>query len=388
MERKDKFIGILAAAGSGRRLAAGRPKQFLCLAGRPLLAWPAEIMAGLEEIAELIITCPEGREELTRACLGEAARKKPCHIIQGGLSRQESVTLALEQAELKGYGWVVIHDAARPFTQPGLFCQVMAQARSGGAALAAWPSSDTIKEADQEGRVKSTLDRETIWLAQTPQAFALLPLLQALRSRPAGLVYTDEAALWEMSGRALQLVAGPRSNFKITTEDDWNLAQRLSYQPRIGFGFDAHRLVAGRPLIVGGVLIAHPRGLQGHSDADVLTHALMDALLAAASLGDIGAHFPDQAPAYANISSLKLLEMVKSKLTGYEIQQINALIVAQSPKMAPHIPAMRANWAAVLSLAAERINIAATTTEGMGYAGRGEGIAAQAQVLLKEKSSF
>jgi 2-C-methyl-D-erythritol 4-phosphate cytidylyltransferase/2-C-methyl-D-erythritol 2,4-cyclodiphosphate synthase len=387
MAKKDKFIGILAAAGAGSRLGGGEAKQFLTLGARPLLAWAAQTMAQTEEISEIIITCPEGAQARTRACLGETV-KKPCYIIKGGASRQESVALALERAEDLGYGWVVIHDAARPFTRPELFCQVMSQARQSGAALAAWPSSDTIKAADQADWVQDTLPRERIWLAQTPQAFALPPLLRALRSLPAGLVCTDEAALWAKDGGKAKLVAAPRSNFKITTMDDWNLAKRLVCQPKIGFGFDAHCLQPGRPLVLGGVIIDHPRGLQGHSDADVLTHALMDALLAAAGLGDIGIHFPDHDPAYAGISSLELLRMVKLKLTGYEIEQVNALIMAQSPKMSPHIPAMRANWAAVLALQEARINIAATTTEGLGYIGREEGIAAQAQVLLQDEASF
>jgi 2-C-methyl-D-erythritol 2,4-cyclodiphosphate synthase len=178
------------------------------------------------------------------------------------------------------------------------------------------------------------------------------------------------------------------SCWRLTTKEDCILVQQLLCRPKIGFGFDAHQLIPDRRLIVGGVTIDYHLGLNGHSDADVLTHALMDALLAAAGLGDIGAHFPDHDPAYAGISSLKLLAMVKLKLAGYEIQQINALIIAQEPKMAPHIPAMRANWALTLATAEERINIAATTTEGMGYIGRGEGMAAQAQVMLMENLSF
>ncbi|MDR1396125.1 MAG: 2-C-methyl-D-erythritol 4-phosphate cytidylyltransferase [Desulfarculales bacterium] len=385
MKNYDKFIGLIAAAGLGQRLGADKPKQFLPLAGRPLLAWSAEAMEKTEEIAEIIVICPAGREEEARSCLKRAS--KPCHIIRGGPSRQESVALGLDLAQELGYGWVVIHDAARPFARPELFRRVMAQARRHGAALAAWPCSDTVKTADQEANVKSTLPREQIWLAQTPQAFAL-PLLKAAAELSEGLVCSDEAALLELNRQKVKLVAAPRANFKITAPEDWISAQQLLCRPRIGFGFDAHRLIPDRRLILGGVAVDYHLGLQGHSDADVLTHALMDALLAAAGLGDIGLHFPDHDPAYAGISSLKLLAAVKLKLAGYEIQQINALIMAQAPKMAPHIPAMRANWALTLATGEERINIAATTTEGMGYIGKGEGMAAQAQVMLMENSIF
>lgn len=379
LSESDKFVALVAAAGSGMRMGLNSPKQFAPLNRHTVLAEVCSVLQEVEQIDAIIIISPPGWDiEREYASCFAKVRK----VVNGGATRQESVANGLAVARAMGYGWVVIHDAARPFAGPALFNAVMAAARAHGAAVAAWPCSDTVKRADKDLFVKATLPREEIWLAQTPQAFNLKLLLEASLAADAMPPFTDEAALLEHLQKKVKLVPAPRYNFKITTMEDLQLARKIISSPRIGLGFDAHRLTPGRDLVLAGVKIDYELGLHGHSDADVLTHALMDALLSAAGLGDIGRHFPDTDPAYDGISSIALLRQVKQKLEGFTIGQVNAVLMAQKPKIAPYIPAMQANWASALDLDAGMINIAATTTEGLGFIGRGEGMAAQAQVML------
>lgn len=377
---KNEFIALVAAGGAGTRLGAAQPKQFLSLGGRSLLARVCGSLAQVDNIAEIVVIHPPGQQPQGLSL------NMPLTFITGGATRTASVQNGLAYAKAHGYHWVLIHDAARPFTRPQLFNQVMAQAREHGAAIAAWPSSDTVKRAGAEGFVAATLAREHIWLAQTPQAFKLAPLMDALAKAPRGLSFTDEAGLLEHLGHKVKLVAAARGNFKITTSEDWQMAKELCAWPRIGLGFDVHALTPGRGLILAGVEVPYHLGLAGHSDADVLTHALMDALLSAAGLGDIGRHFPDSDQAYAGISSLSLLRKVLALLTGegFKPVQVNAVLMAQAPKIAPYVEAMRANWATALALPLSLVNIAATTTEKLGFIGQGQGMAAQAQAMLQE----
>ena len=308
----------------------------------------------------------------------------------GGRKRQDSAARGVEAVARRGARWVLVHAAARPLARPELFSRVLAAARRTGAAAAAAPCVDTVKESDDGRLVKATLDRSRLWLAQTPQGFRV-DLLRRAQERAAaeGYIATDEAGLMEWQGHDVELVSSDRGNLKITAPEDLELARgRLGADAdrarRMGQGLDAHRLVPDRPLILGGVEIDHELGLMGHSDADVLTHAVMDALLAAVGLGDIGGMFPDSDPAFKGADSLALLDRVVERLAarGWRPAQVSATLMAQRPRLAPYMEAMRANLAGRLGLKPELVNLAATTAEGMGFTGRGEGMAAMALAVI------
>ena len=272
-----------------------------------------------------------------------------------------------------------------------IYGSVKEAAAETGAAVVAVPVKDTIKLADAAGGVKQTLDRSSLWQVQTPQTFRRELLLKAHeQAAAAGVVATDDAALVEWAGGSVSLVRGTYYNFKVTTPEDLVLAEAVAAErsgrrmQRVGFGYDVHQFVAGRPLMLGGVEVQHDRGLEGHSDADVLLHAISDALLGAAGLGDIGKHFPDTDPRYKGISSLLLLREVCRKLkeAGYTAQNLDAVIAAQEPKLAPYIARMNETIAAALDIPVTQVNVKATTTEHLGFVGRKEGIAAQAVVMI------
>lgn len=298
--------------------------------------------------------------------------------VTGGATRSES---ALNGLLAYRSDIAVIHDGARPYASKELILRSIESAKEFGSGVAAVRCTDTVKQQDENGNIKS-LDRSRLFNMQTPQTFRYDEIVQAYKA----IAYpcTDDAEVYERTGHAVKLVDGEYSNKKITTASD---LFGLSENCRIGVGFDVHRLVEGRPLILGGVHIDHPRGLLGHSDADVLVHAVMDALLSAADCPDIGVLFPDTDDKYLGISSLTLLEkvvgLVQSK--GYSISSVSAVIAAQSPKLAPIIPEIRKKLAAALCIDVSRINVSATTTEGLGIIGSGDAIAANASCILTEK---
>ena len=293
---------------------------------------------------------------------------------------------------------VAVHDAARPFVSPAVIAAVLEAAARCGAAAPAVPVKDTIKQAmPGDGKtvpeaclVHSTPDRSTLYAVQTPQCFdrtQYLAALQELDAEKARLV-TDDCSLFELTGRSVQLTQGDYANLKITTREDLpRPVQKEETRMRIGHGYDVHRLVEGRKLILGGVEIPFEKGLLGHSDADVLAHAVMDAVLGAAALGDIGQHFPDNDPAYAGADSLELARHVARILSehDYRVENIDATILCQRPKLAPHIPAMRANLAAAFGLPVDAVSIKATTEEHLGFTGEGLGIAAHAVALIETR---
>ncbi len=276
-----------------------------------------------------------------------------------------------------------IHDAARPFVSQAVITRALEAAAQTGAAAPAVPVKDTVKVAAPDGRVQATPDRSTLFAVQTPQCFDRARYLQAMeRVRgPQASAVTDDCSLFELAGFAVQLVEGDYANAKITTIEDLKGENKM----RIGHGYDVHRLVEGRKLILGGVDIPYEKGLLGHSDADVLLHAVSDALLGAAALGDIGGHFPDTDPRYKGADSLELLRQVGLllKQAGYTVSNIDATILCQAPKLAPHIPAMRQNIARVLDLPADAVSVKATTEEKLGFTGAGQGIAAHAVALIQ-----
>jgi 2-C-methyl-D-erythritol 4-phosphate cytidylyltransferase/2-C-methyl-D-erythritol 2,4-cyclodiphosphate synthase len=291
---------------------------------------------------------------------------------------------------------VVVHDGARPFVGAALISRIIAAAAEHGAALAALPSRDTVKRATTTaGRavVAETLPRDTIFLAQTPQAFRRHVLHAALASDATGLDATDESQLVERTGHAVRIVEGEPSNIKITRPEDLSAAETYARHGapartgRAGLGYDLHRLVDGRPLILGGVTIPFEKGLQGHSDADVLCHAITDAILGAACAGDIGRHFPDSDPRWKGVSSLDLLKRAAGiiEADGLEVGNVDASLVAERPKLAPYIETMRAKIADVLGVSIDRVSIKAKTNEGVDAIGRGEAMAAHAVALLRKR---
>jgi len=303
-------------------------------------------------------------------------------IVYGGEPRRHSVENALA-ALPEGADLLLVHDAARPFAGLGMAKDVLRLAREMGAAVPALPVTDTLKTG-QEGLVTGTQPREGLYAVQTPQGFRRAVLERAYRECPDAL--TDDAGLVERLGLKVALVPGSRKNIKITLPEDFAMAeQMLGHFPRVGTGYDVHRLVEGRPLILGGVTIPHDKGLLGHSDADAALHALTDAMLGACALGDIGQHFPDSDPAYQGISSMLLLEGVVALMRekGFVPRQCDLTIMAQRPKLAPFIPHMRENIAKTLGIPLGRVGIKATTTEGLGFVGREEGIAVQASVVTE-----
>lgn len=381
---------VVAAAGSGRRMGREVNKVFLPLAGRPILARSVAAVASCPEVDGLVVVVAPGEEEQAAEIIAPLALAKPWLVVAGGAERQHSVANALAAVPAAA-DIILIHDGARPLVDADTIGAAIAAAREHGAAGVAVPVKDTIKTVDEGGCIAATPDRRTLWAIQTPQVFAAPLLREAYAAAAAaGVLATDDAALVERLGRKVRIVPGSYRNIKITTPEDMIMAQALlgseaERMRRIGIGYDVHRLVAGRPLVIGGVDIPWEKGLEGHSDADVLLHAIKDALLGAAALGDIGRHFPDTDPAYKGASSLRLLAAVGEKLAaaGWRAANIDAVVIAEKPKLAPHIPAMNANIAAALGIAAGQVNVKATTTEGLGFTGRREGIAAQAVAAIE-----
>ncbi|MCB2193741.1 MAG: 2-C-methyl-D-erythritol 4-phosphate cytidylyltransferase [Deltaproteobacteria bacterium] len=380
-------VAVVPAAGAGTRLGGARPKQFLPLAGRPLLTRTLMVLERTPQVHAVVVVCPPGGEdEARRTCVEPYGLAKVAAVVPGGAERQDSVAAGVAAAAKLGAQWLVVHDAARPLAKPELFARVLQAAAQTGAAIAAVPASDTVKQAGEDDLAEATLDRSKLWLVQTPQVFERALLERALaQASQDGYYATDEAGLVERLGEKVKLVMGSRDNLKVTTPEDMALAQGL-FGPltRVGQGFDAHRMVEGRRLVLAGVELDHETGLLGHSDADVATHAVMDALLAAAGLGDIGQMFPDSDPAFADADSIGLLNQVVKRLAdeGWRPQQVSLTILAQKPKIAPHYPAMRAKLAEALGLEPGAVNLAASTTEGLGFVGREEGMAAWATAVI------
>jgi 2-C-methyl-D-erythritol 4-phosphate cytidylyltransferase/2-C-methyl-D-erythritol 2,4-cyclodiphosphate synthase len=403
LESLMHVVAIIAAGGRGRRLG-GEPKQLLSIAGRPVLE--RSVAAFLEHpvVTELVVALPAELADAPPSYLLHTA--KPLRIVAGGARRQDSVANAFRATDARA-DVIVIHDAARPFVSADLIARTIAAAAESGAALAAMRASDTVKrarawESSSGGAggcvVAETLRRDEIFLAQTPQAFRRDVLRDALLGGEHGGEATDEAALAERAGHTVRLVDGEISNIKITTREDLPIAEAIARttEPRspeaaragrAGIGYDLHRLVEGRPLILGGVTIPFDRGLAGHSDADAVCHAITDALLGAAAAGDIGRHFPDTDPRWKGASSIDLLRRTTAFIAerGLEIGNVDASIIAERPKLAPYVDAMRATLAEALGVAIDRVSIKGKTNEGVGALGRGEAIAVHAIALLRSR---
>ena len=348
-----------------------------------MLLRSAQALSASNKIDEMIIVAAPEEAAEVRRILSQDGTLKPWQVVAGGSERQYSIANALK-ALPAGTDYVAVHDAARPLVLPESVTAVVEAAQRQRAAGLAVPVKDTIKVVGADGFVTATPARQTLMAVQTPQVFDAR-LYAAAAAAVTDENVTDDCGVFEAFGRPVRLVAGEYANLKVTTPEDLPGAARKGTAMRIGHGYDVHRLVEGRKLILGGVEIPWEKGLLGHSDADVLTHAVMDALLGAAALGDIGQHFPDKDPQWEGADSLMLLRRVAALLAsaGWRIGNIDATILCQRPKLAPHIAQMRARLAAAAGIAPEAVSVKATTEEGLGFTGSGEGIAAHAVCLLE-----
>ena len=383
---------VVVAAGTASRMQ-GVNKQLLELEGVPVFIRSLQAFDKNPHYAHLVLVVRPGEEEEMQRRVERWNLQKPVTVVAGGATRQESAgngVLALPE----GTEYVAIHDGARPFVSQQVLDQCLEDAMRFQAACASIPVKDTIKWMDGEGLVAQTPPREQLRAAQTPQIFLREEYLKAYQAAiEQGLQVTDDCQLLEHWGRRVYLSQGSEENIKITTPQDIPRAQALAQTKkredrtmRIGHGYDAHRLVADRPLILGGVCVPFELGLLGHSDADVLTHAVMDSLLGAAALGDIGTHFPDTDPQYKGADSIQLLQRVAALLKehGYRLVNLDATILAQKPKLKPYLPQMRQCLAQALQVAVEQVSIKATTEEKMGFTGRLEGISAHCVCLIQQ----
>lgn len=386
---EKSFGAVIVAAGNSTRMGGGRSKTLADLGGKPVVRRSLERLAANRRIAEITVVCrEEDIAEMQRAVSGIGV---PVTVVAGGQERQDSVRRGVE-ALSSDTEYIIIHDGARPMVTADVIEHVCEDALKYGAATAAVRSKDTCKLGD--GFVEKTPPREKLFAVQTPQAFKKDMYMYALsRAEDAGKSYTDDCQLIESVGGRVWLTEGDYRNIKITTPEDMLTVRAFieneegrSKSMRIGYGYDVHTLVEGRKLILGGVDIPFEKGLLGHSDADVLTHAIADALLGAAALGDIGKLFPDTDPRYKGADSLRLLSEVCRVLAenGCSICNIDCTLVAQRPKIAPYIQQMRENLAAACSIEVDRISVKATTEEGLGFTGSGEGMSASAVCLIEK----
>lgn len=365
---------IIVAAGNSTRM--GFDKLLYDLDGQTVLEKSLHAFDQNPAIDELIVVVGENAEKAEPLL---KTLHKPARLVNGGATRALSVQNGLAETRAD---FVAVHDAARPFVSQSVITAALNAAFRMGAAAPAVPVKDTVKVIGADGMVKYTPDRSGLYAVQTPQCFRTELYRKALRAVSGGEV-TDDCSILEMAGVPVQLTQGDYANYKITTREDLP-AYREERHMRIGHGYDVHRLTENRRLILGGVDIPYEKGLLGHSDADVLAHAVMDALLGAAALGDIGHLFPDNDPAYSGADSIGLLRQVKEVLTreGWRVENLDATILCQAPKLATHIAAMRENLAQALEMDVQAVSVKATTEEKLGFTGAGEGIAAHCVCLL------
>ena len=372
---------ILLCGGSGERMQAEISKTLIPIAGECSLCRCLRTLRRHCDGVVLVIRPQD--ENAVMSALARSGLAVEC-LTPGGTDRQASVLCGLKKLPAD-CDTVLVHDGARPLVDDATIERVIASVRLHGSGIASTPLTDTIKQADADGGVTATPDRSTLRAVQTPQGFSRALLERA--HREITVRCTDDAALVSALGERVFLTPGSPRNIKLTTQEDLYMAEYyLIGLPRVGHGYDAHRLVEGRRLILGGTEIPYEKGLLGHSDADVLVHAVIDALLGACALGDIGGHFPDSDPRYKGISSLYLLEEAAKILhqNGFSVRNVDATVIAQRPKLAAHIPQMRRNIAAALGIGEAMVSVKATTTEGMGFEGAGEGISAHAVALVSQ----
>lgn len=432
MENSEKIAVIIAAAGRGSRLGESLPKQFLKLGEKEILEHTLGIFKDIED-CDVFLSLPEEFVVSKKEQYGVMT-------VAGGATRQESVSKALEMVNEEIYKWVMVHDGARPFLSCDLLERIIKCMKEKGSAIPVIEVKDTIKEIRSlnmngtENIVLKTYNRSTLGAVQTPQAFKLDTFKRAMKKAVEdGFEGTDEAGLIERMGETVYTVTGEQENFKITTSEDLaaakalikernkesamvenileekiennnfceggtnqgtfedNIDKKMDFirysdmgKMRIGKGFDVHKIISERKMVIGGVTIPSDKGLLGHSDADVLVHAIIDAVLGAAGLPDIGQNFPDTKEEFKDISSIKLLEKVNELIRekGITVINIDSTVIGERPRIAPYREQMIANIASALKIPEDRVNVKGTTTEKLGFTGREEGVAAEAVVLL------
>lgn len=390
---------VVPAAGTGRRFGGDRPKQFSLLLDRPVLAWTVERLASVPIVERVVVAAPAGSVRDTQRMLMEEVAARPgaaLLAVAGGRRRQDSVAAALAATAAAPSDWVAVHDGARPcLSAMDLEAVVRAAAEGGRAgAVLGRPVSDTLKTV-AEGRLGATVDRATLFRAETPQVFRAAELAAALdRAAEQEVEVSDESSLFEPGSVAA--VVASRPNPKLTDPSDRATIEALLRSRRdgdevveraVGHGYDVHRLRPGRPLILGGQRIPHELGLDGHSDADVVLHAIGDALLGAAGLGDLGVHFPPSDDAWRGADSSDLLRRIVGLVreNGFEVRNCDVTLIAERPRMVSYRAAIEHHVARLLGLDAGRMNFKATTHEGLGPVGRSEGMAAEAVVLIERR---
>lgn len=392
------ITAIIVAGGTGERLGRPGGKQLARVAGLPVLAHTIRAFEDATRVdAVVVVVHPERLDQYRAEAVLASGATKVLAVVPGGTSRAASVRAGLAAVPAEST-IILVHDGARPLVEPSLIDAAVATLAGDDSldgVIVGHPSYDTLKIVEGERHVRGTADRTTTWAAQTPQVFRAQTLRAAYeRASADGWDGTDDASFVERAGGRLAMYEGSRDNIKVTVPEDLPLVDRLLRMRRgehsvdgirVGLGHDVHAFTDDRPLVLGGVRIPHERGLAGHSDADVLVHAVMDAILGAMREGDIGKLFPDTDPAYAGISSLELLRSVARLMRdrGYELVDADTVLVLEEPKIAPHREAMRSAMADALGVDVDRVGVKATTTEKLGFTGRGEGVAAEAVVLMR-----
>jgi 2-C-methyl-D-erythritol 4-phosphate cytidylyltransferase / 2-C-methyl-D-erythritol 2,4-cyclodiphosphate synthase len=384
-----RVAAVIVAAGRGRRIGGDVPKQYREIGGEPVIRPALLAFLGHPKIdAVQAVIHPDDERAFRAATAGLKSLRAP---VWGGATRQASVRAGLEAARPTAPDLVLIHDAARPFVTGALITRAIAAAEQHGAAVPGVAVADTVKRVDERETVSETLDRSRLRIVQTPQAFAFGLIIDAHhRAAAAGREdFTDDAALAEWAGHRVTVFAGEMTNVKLTTDDDFTRAEALRLAAladlRTGNGFDVHAFGDGDHVMLGGVRIGHTRGLAGHSDADVVLHALVDAILGALAEGDIGAHFPPSDPQWRGASSDRFLAFAceRVRIRSGMIAHLDVTLVCEAPRVAPHRDAMRARIAAIAGTSVERVAVKATTSEKLGFTGRGEGIVAMATATIR-----
>ena len=380
---------ILAAGGSGTRMQAGQNKIFLPVCGMAVIERSIRLFDGL--IDGMFLVCRKNETERIEKLILQSGVSFPVKIVNGGDTRQRSVLNGLKAMNAEQDDIVLVHDAARCITPRSVILDVIRSCRLYGSGIPAVSAVNTMKYCKNGEYVTNTVNRTDLYEIQTPQGFKYAALLKAYRiAEKDSFIATDDASVMEHASEKVRITEGTRTNIKITEKDDLIMAEAVLSSGnagfRIGMGYDVHRLTDNRKLILCGVEIPYPLGLLGHSDADVALHALMDAMFGAASLGDIGRHFPDDSEIYRGISSCLLLEKTVDIIykAGYRFVNADITIIAQKPKIASYIPEMIRKISQIIRCNQEQISVKATTTERLGFEGREEGISAQAVCLLEK----
>ena len=376
---EDPTTALIVAAGKGERMGTGLPKQYRSIGGKPVLRWAVEALAGHPSVDRVRVVVGSGQQELASAVL---AGLPVGDLIEGGAERSDSVRNGLAAVD---EGVVLVHDAARPFCPPDVVDRLLAALEGHDGAVPVLPVADTLAEGGAV--LENAVDRKRLLRVQTPQAFHVEHLIYAYEEAVTAAA-TDESSVMLAAGLKVATVEGDQMLEKLTTAADWERAEAMvaaRMVSRTGFGFDVHAFDGDGPIMLGGIPVPHGRGLSGHSDADVVLHAITDALLGAAGLGDIGEHFPPSDPQWKGAASELFLRHAAASVRdrGGVIDHIDVTVIAEEPKVGPHRSAIRARVAEILAMTVEQVSVKATTTEGLGFTGRREGMAAQSVATIR-----